>query len=135
MKRVTKTILLLVAVAAVLTACSSGGGVDALPLAGTWQGTWNSNTGPGGSVSVEFEQEGNSLTGTVQITGSPCLTNGTVTGNVSSSGATFGAVQGPHQITFTGSRNGSNQLSGTYAVGSGPCEGDAGVFTVTRVSD
>ena len=114
-----------------LAACGSGG--PAAQIDGEWRGTWNSNTGPGGSVTADFEQVGSNLSGTISLSGSPCLTNGTISGSSDAGGATFGAVEGSHRITFTARSEGANRMSGTYSVGAGRCMGDTGHFDVTRV--
>lgn len=116
-----------------IAACSSGGG-SGESFRGDWRGTWNSNIGPGGSLEASFVQEGSSLTGTVSLSGSPCLSNGTISGTTNRTGATFGAVDGAHRISFTARHDSPTQMSGTYAVGAGRCAGDTGVFTVSRIS-
>ena len=113
-----------------LAACSSPA-VPEIEVAGEWVGTWESSGGPSGSVEATFTQVDGELSGTVNIGGTPCLSTGTLSGSVSSTNVTFGAVSGSDDIEFTGTV-GATVMDGTYAVSSGECAGDSGTFTITR---
>ena len=116
-----------------LAACSSGGG-SSTQTGGEWRGTWSSASGVGGSIVALLTQNGQSLTGTVTIGNTLCLSNGTVTGTADDDGATFGAVDGTHRITFTAPHFEPDRMAGTYSVDAGLCAGDFGDFDISRVS-
>ena len=103
-------------------------------LTGTWTGNWSSSVEwAGGALYVELQQNGSALTGSIDVTNSPCLARGAVSGTVSGDDATFGAVQGADTIVFSASIANASSMGGTYAVTTGECAGDAGVFSLTRV--
>jgi hypothetical protein len=89
---------------------------SALGLAGSWNGTWK-DTSPdtsSGTFTVAFVQTSNNLTGTIVVKGTPCLTNGTVTGTLTGGSIRFGAVSGLVTITYDGTISGGT-MQGTYA--------------------
>jgi hypothetical protein len=89
---------------------------SALGLAGVWNGTWQ-DTSPdtsSGTFAVTFTEAGSALSGTIAVKGTPCLTSGTVTGTITGSTISFGAVSGQVTITYDGSVSGS-KMQGTYA--------------------
>jgi hypothetical protein len=95
-------------------------------VAGTWNGTWQSTSSPGatGTFQMTFTQTGQSLSGPIQITGTPCITTGTITGTLNGTTIDFGAVKGQQTITYTGTWSG-NVMSGTYSAPScGDGKGD-----------
>jgi hypothetical protein len=102
-----------------------------LGLGGSWNGTWR-DTSPdqsSGTFALTWTQAGLSLSGTIKVSGTPCLTDGTVTGTISGSTISFGAVSGQVQIKYNGSVSG-NAMQGTY---SAPTCGDAkGNWTATK---
>lgn len=100
-------------------------------IAGQWAGTWSSTSGAGGSVEATFAQVDDEISGTVIIGDTPCLSTGTLSGSVSSTNVTFGAVSGADEIEFTGTV-GATVIDGTYTVASGVCVGDSGSFTINR---
>ncbi len=73
----------------------------AAEIDGPWSGTWRSSRGGGGTTQVTFNQDGTTIGGSVRITGSPCLSTGTLSGTITSSNVSFGAVSGPHGMRFT----------------------------------
>ena len=93
-------------------------------LAGTWIGHW-ANTVPdqaAGTFQLHWTQSGATLAGTIVIGGTPCLSGGTITGHVSGSTITFGAVHGSVTVTYTGTVAGKS-MHGTYATGCGHAQG------------
>lgn len=126
----------------VLTSCGGGGGPTAptepttINLTGTWQGTWRSVTGQGGSVTISMTQSGNSLSGTASVTGSPCFTTGSLSGSVSGNTVVFGmAFGGGQQANYNGAVSTSGtSASGTHSVSGGACNGDTGSWNVTKIS-
>ena len=101
-------------------------------VAGTWNGTYESTTSPGanGTFTMVLDLSGGTLSGTITVTDTPCITNGTVDGSVQGSHITFGAVKGAQQtIGFTGTVSG-DQMSGTYSAPA--CGHGAGNWTASR---
>lgn len=102
-------------------------------LTGTWSGSFTSTVEDGGgTLEAVLQQDGSTLTGTVNVTGSPCISSGSISGTVSAAGASFGAVQGPHTVAYSTSSVGDASMSGTYSVTSDDCSGGAGVFSLVR---
>ena len=127
-----KTLFPAVVVLVLVLAACGGPAPQTADVAGQWAGTWTSDEiEAGGSLEATFAQTGNEISGTVTIDGSPCLATGTITGSVSSSNVTFGAVSGPDGIEFSGTV-GATSMNGTYSVESGLCAGDTGTFTAER---
>lgn len=82
-----------------------------------------------GTFQVIWTQKGSTVSGTITISGTECLTAGTVTGTLSGSTITFGAVQGQRSVAYTGTVS-STSMHGTY---SAPSCGDAvGNWTATK---
>jgi hypothetical protein len=105
-------------------------------IAGTWHGTWASTTyvGLAGGFTLNFQQSGSSLSGTILITGSACISSATITGTLSGSQITFGAVKGAETVTYSGTWTGG-AMSGAWAVtqsSGGQCTADAGSWQAAR---
>ena len=101
-------------------------------IAGDWSGTWQSGRAKSvkGTFHVTFNQTGEAFTGSIQVSGSECVSNGTVSGTLTGNAISFGAVQAEETIAFDGTVDG-NSMSGTYT--SGPaCGNDHGTWTATR---
>lgn len=102
-------------------------------LDGTWTGTWNSSdTSDNGAVTIQWKQSGQQLAGTIVVSNTPCVTNGTITGTVSGTTITFGAVQGATTIAYTGTLSGTS-LSGTYQANAS-CGNAKGRWSATKGS-
>lgn len=125
-----RSLVLLVALTTALAACS-GGPTQDVDLAGSWSGTWVSANDATGGVTASFTQTQGVLSGTVEISGSPCITNGTIEGTVTGNNVAFGAVSGVDTINFT-AQLGSDTMSGTFSVPAGACAG-TGTFQMSRV--
>lgn len=81
-------------------------------LAGSWSGQYSGAYS--GTFSLSWQQSGNSLNGTIKISGfgdSPETIQGTVDG----SGIKFGTVGASNHVTYTGSFSGSS-MSGNWQV-------------------
>lgn len=123
---------LLVAVVAAAAAAHAAGGPGP-DLTGRWVGSWQSNTpGFSGSLVADVRQDGDRLTGTVQVGGSPCFSRGTVSGTVRGNTVTFGAVFGGGQRASYSGTVAKDAVSGTYVVRGGMCDRDTGSFRVTK---
>ena len=114
-----------------LAACGTTQGDPLLDLSGDWSGSWVSGS-VGGDVSATFTQTGGTLTGTVTVGDSPCITEGAITGTVTSSGVTFGSVSGATSITFVSTEVSEESMSGTWTTDGGACTGGSGTFTISR---
>ncbi|MFA5551403.1 MAG: hypothetical protein WDA03_07270 [Trueperaceae bacterium] len=114
----------------VLAACS--GPAAQGELHGNWEGSWTSDNEGTGSVSAEFTHLGGALSGTVTIGGSPCLVTGTITGEVTGANVAFGAAGPNDEIQFEATLT-DDAMQGTYAVESGACAGDTGVFELQKL--
>ena len=122
-----------------LTACGAGGGAGSnsgqtVNLAGFWQASTVSGLGFDTSLSGTIAQNGEQLSGTMNITGSPCAISGTLSGTISGSRVSLSLSEGQQSVSLSGtaSADGSS-ISGTYQGQSGGClSGDSGTFTATR---
>ncbi len=71
-----------------MLSCGGGGGGGEAPpptvdVTGTWSGTWaSSNDIDHGNLSATLTQSGTSVSGTVSITESPCISSGSVSGTI-----------------------------------------------------
>jgi 6-phosphogluconolactonase (cycloisomerase 2 family) len=103
-------------------------------LTGTWQGSWASSDGPSGSLTASLVQNGSALSGTANITNSPCFTALTVSGSVTATTVVFGSVSsGGDQSSFSGTLNTDGvHINGTYAGISGPCAKDTGKWSLAK---
>jgi len=105
-------------------------------LAGRWTGTWSSRTGASGGVEAVIEQAGRVLGGRATITGSPCFTSGSISGEARGAEAVLGVLfAGNEEARFSGEVVGSrSSLSGRYSVNGGACHGDSGSFSLRRAT-
>lgn len=108
-------------------------------VTGTWQGAWGSVPSPNsyGPLSATLTQTGSAVTGTVTLTFSPCFTTGTLSGTISGNTISLtGTFPPQQQVLFSGTTSSTAteaQINGAYAVSSGLCAGDYGIFTVTKL--
>lgn len=82
-------------------------------ISGSWSGTWRSTRGPTGALSVAITQDGGSVRGTVQLSGSPRLSGGTFAGTISGTALVMNAEFGPVKVQFVGTISGQTG-AGTY---------------------
>jgi hypothetical protein len=98
-----------------LTGCSAGGGIQTAYIAGTWRGSWNSQTypGAGGQFIMTVTQSGSTFSGTAQMTNS-CFGMLQISGSVAGSNfiATLSSG-GRDRVSASGSVAG-NTMTGTY---------------------
>src|SRR5262245_9952780 len=86
---------------------SSEGADSAAPvvasrLSGRWRMTWTSVRGATGGGTFQFVQEGNSVTGDVMLTGSPCFTVGQFAGTLSGSDLRGTTTAGANRMSIEG---------------------------------
>jgi hypothetical protein len=117
------------------SAPTTAAGID---VSGTWTGPWN-RTAPvtaNGSNTFVLHQQGQSVTGTIEVVGATCLGKGTVSGALNGSTLTLHAVtpavtgSGDATADFTGTLAG-NKITGTFVGGCSVGIG-TGSFQATR---
>jgi hypothetical protein len=101
-------------------------------IAGGWKGTWTSDARGDGTTRATFAQTGESIDGTMRLTGSPCFDEGRVAGSLS--GGTFSATfaHADAKVMFD-ARLDDGVLEGRYVVVSGECRGDTGTFSASHL--
>jgi hypothetical protein len=115
------------------TTTPSPSGTGEIPnLAGSWYGTYSTPQGVEvGTFQIQFTQDGNQISGTIDIEGSPCVTHGEISGALSGDTIAFGAVQAEQAISFNGTVDGSAHMEGEYSAPS--CEGGgSGIWEADR---
>jgi hypothetical protein len=100
---------------------------NAESLAGKWDGSWQ-NSSPdtsSGTFELEWQQDGDTLSGTIEVHGTGCFSEGSVHGTLNGSQIEFGIVSGGAKISYTGAVA-ADGLSGTYSANAacGNAEGD-----------
>ncbi len=123
-------------------AIGSGGGDDSsgpspalqsseLNLTGDWGGTWSDSSGTdSGNISLSLIQTNTSVTGNVFITGSKCISTGTLSGTVVGNTLESVVQTGTDTASFNANCT-STSMNGTLEVTSGPCTGDAGTVSTS----
>lgn len=97
---------------------------------GTWTGTWTKPAG-GGTMTLQLQQSGTNVTGTITMVGSVCVPPGTaVSGTVVGPNVVLDAAGSGFQATWGGGFRG-NSITGTL---SASCSAGSavGTWTVTR---
>lgn len=114
------------------TATPAPSGSPAPTLAGTWNGTWQDVTPDhvGGTFVLTWTQNGSVLMGGIVVNGTPCLSVATVTGTVSGSTISFGAVSGTHTVVYNGTISGTT-MKGSY-VAPAACVNATGTWAATK---
>lgn len=122
------------------TACSGGGtsnggstGSASSSLAGSWTGSWKSNSGVGGTVTMQITQTGSTLSGTGSLTNSTCLENAKLDGTVNGDDVLIDVTSGDTKASAHFTMTAPGQLDGTYdAISAGICSGDHGIVDITQ---
>ncbi len=72
----------------------------------------------------------------MSLEGTPCFSNGTIDGDVTGNRVEFEASAADDSMEFraTVGQSGQGEMSGTYSVSGGPCEGDTGSFSLHTAS-
>ena len=130
---------------------SMGGGDGSLSVsfAGPWEGTWSAQN-PGtsdatvpGTMTLQLDQIGTSVTGTATFAGHPCLAACTVSCQVNGHDMAGWFHAGSVQMMFSGNcpesmhcsgPHHANTLTATYEIQDGPCAGESGVIQLTPVA-
>ena len=104
-------------------------------LLGTWQGEFLSRSRPSATLAFSFSQSGSILIGGVTLTGSACASRGTIT-SVSIPEQLFlvDFTNGAHAELETFVASDGSALGGVYEFTSGPCQGEAGSWSVVKWS-
>jgi tetratricopeptide (TPR) repeat protein len=118
-----------------------GGSVDPGPtpqaaanLTGDWKGTWTGAVGAGGQATLSLTHSGETLSGTVTVTGDNCLTTGNITGSVSGSTVMLSVQSGEEIVSVNGSTDiAATRMDGTwnFEASNLGCIGDSGHFSTT----
>lgn len=125
------------ALAISLTTCGGGGGSGtnsssgetSLNLSGAWSGSWiSAKTTINGDLSTTLTQSGSTISGTISISDSPCISSTSILGNISNNNVSFANDSLRFSATATAS---PTALVGGYSVTSGSCAGDAGYFALS----
>jgi tetratricopeptide (TPR) repeat protein len=102
----------------------SAGQPSVLNLSGDWVGTWSDSSGTdSGNISLSLIQNNTSVTGNVSITGSECISTGTLSGTASGNTLVSNIVTGSDTASFNANCT-DTSMNGTLEVTSGPCAGD-----------
>jgi hypothetical protein len=105
-------------------------------MAGKWQITGHSTKFPLDVTGTgTLQQSGNSVSGQVGLSGTPCALTARLAGMVSGTSFNFQLQEGVQLVSFAGviTSNG-NAVSGTYMAPSGGCtNGDVGTWTANKV--
>jgi hypothetical protein len=112
---------------------SSGGSSSStteLNLTGDWIGTWIDSSGNSGDISLTLTQSDTSVTGNVFITGSECISTGTISGTITDDTLESEIVSGSDVASFIANCT-STSMSGTLEFTSGECVGDSGSFSIS----
>ncbi len=100
-------------------------------ITGTWSGSWTLGGMVVGTVSVNLTQAGSSISGTMSVMESPCVSAGTVTGSVSGSSVAMHVLfSGGEEADLIGTMN-DDQMAGTYELHTGACA-SAGDWVMSR---
>jgi hypothetical protein len=103
----------------------------AAAITGTWSGSWTLGGMVVGTVSVNLTQAGSSISGTMSVMESPCVSAGTVTGSVSGSSVAMHVLfSGGEEADLIGTMN-DDQMAGTYELHTGACA-SAGDWVMSR---
>ncbi|HEX7664593.1 MAG TPA: hypothetical protein VF407_08785 [Polyangiaceae bacterium] len=138
MRRIVRFVLAMSMLTA--TACSgndssngAGTASESSSLAGSWTGTWRSDSGVGGAVVFDLAQNGNTLSGTAKMTGSVCLESAKIDGIVDGDDVEIDVTAGDSKASVHLTQTTSNDLAGTYAaLAVGICSGDTGSVNASR---
>lgn len=102
----------------------------AVDITGSYTGVAYITGGIPATLSVTFQQNGTTVTGTLNVRFFQCLSGLSFSGTLS--GTTLqGSFTGTSALTLSGTVNGT-QVSGDFVVTSSPCASGSGTFTLTR---
>lgn len=95
-----------------------------------WTGQWH-NTGYGsdGTFTMDVRRSDTTMTGSIAIYNSGCVSGGQLTATVNGDQVQFGAIQAGHAINFQGQVKG-NQVAGLWTIDEG-CGGWSGTWQAT----
>jgi tetratricopeptide (TPR) repeat protein len=102
-------------------------------LTGDWKGTWTGPDGPG-EATLSLTQTESAVSGTASITGTQCLTSGSVTGTVAGAEVNLTIQAGPEIVTVNATADtAAKTMNGSwnYTDSAMDCAGDTGTFACT----
>lgn len=100
-----------------------------------WSGNWQSyDVSYHGKLSANLEMDAFGFEGSISVGGSPCFSSGTLSGEITGSSISSGAVfAGGQRASFDGSID-ANCMRGSYAVLNGECAGDGGSWELCKAN-
>jgi len=117
--------------------CGSGNSAPSANLTGDWQFTaYSMMYGYDIAGSGPLQQNGNSISGTVNLTGDVCAISAVpISGNVSGASVTLQLEEGNQAVKLTGTVNAAGtSIGGNYSAPSGGCtDGDYGTWSGTKM--
>lgn len=128
-----------------LVGCDGGNDAGDAPAAfdvtGRWIGSFQSNGGGVGNITIDLQQSENSVTGDFTTTAtsggffscSPGTIDATVSGDDFNGTIVHATSGGGGSTDFDGTiASDGNSISGTYDTNGGLCDGDTGTFDINR---
>lgn len=105
-------------------------------LAGYWQASTISALGYNTLLWGTLTQNGNQISGTMTIVGSPCAPSGLLSGTVTGMNVALSLMEGTQSVSLNGKASvDGNSIAGNYQAAAGGCtNGDSGTFTAARSS-
>jgi hypothetical protein len=130
---------LLIIAALTMTGCGGGGGgtfctPPTVNVTGNWTGTWQSENGVDhGTLALSgLIQQGATVNGQANFTGSPCLSGTTLAGLICGQNFSGQLTADGIQVSFSATVI-ATQMTGTYdTMSAGTCTGDSGTFSLQR---
>ena len=113
------------AAAVALSSPDDGGDSSDPPgIEGQWAGTWATND-ESGTFRINLTSSGNALGGDARLTGTECISEGTISGNFNGTRINITISSAAANATFTGNVNlQAGTLEGTLELTTGPCIGE-----------
>lgn len=102
-------------------------------ISGSWNGSWRVGN-LSGNLNLTLAQTGSTLSGTIAIQGSPCMSAASLTGTVSGDTVAIGAVSASsNRYDYAGTiRADGLEISGTWTGGGSCAAGQSGTFSLTK---
>ena len=122
-------------------ALGGGGGGDETPspeptvpdLAGNWRGTWTDSDNNSGDILLSITQDGTNLTGNASVSGSECISTGTISGSVSNTTLDLTITSGSDRASYNATYDvATNGIEGNFNFVAGACAGNTGNFSMTQ---
>ena len=110
-----------------------GGGDTPYDVSGNWRGTWTDSDNNSGDIVLSITQDGTSLTGNASVSGSECISTGTISGSVSNTTLDLTITSGTDRASYSATYDAStNGIQGNFSFEAGACAGNTGNFSMTQ---